>query len=168
MGSKPSKGRGRKTGKPAARARAAVKLDWAIASDYGAARKVQKTIMQSVRAARFDEHSVFAINLSLEEAMINAIKHGNGLDKELKVQVECTVSPKQVEIVIEDQGKGFSRKDVPDPTLAENLCKTCGRGILLIEAYMDQVQYSRGGRRVRMIKKNERDGQDARDEGTAK
>ena len=52
------------------------------------------------------------------------------------------------------QGKGFRRSNVPDPCSAENIEKCSGRGILLMEAYMDKVEYSRGGRRVRMIKKN--------------
>jgi len=60
-------------------------------------------------------------------------------------------------IVIEDEGSGFARALVPDPTLEENLEKSSGRGIHLIEAYMNEVRWSRGGRRLRMVKKNDAD-----------
>ena len=59
-------------------------------------------------------------------------------------------------IEIEDEGPGFDRSSVPDPTSEENLERLHGRGILLMEAYMDKVEYSQGGRRVRMVKKNEK------------
>jgi serine/threonine-protein kinase RsbW len=87
--------------------------------------------------------------------LINAIKHGNKHDAKKTVHIEARITDKSAEIIIEDQGKGFARKKVPDPCAKENLLKPSGRGILLMEAYMDKVEYSLGGRRVRMIKKNE-------------
>jgi serine/threonine-protein kinase RsbW len=72
------------------------------------------------------------------------------------VRIEASVSPNETEIIIEDEGPGFERADVPDPTAEENLLKCSGRGILLMETYMDQVEYSKNGRRVRMIKRNAR------------
>ncbi|MBC8105989.1 MAG: ATP-binding protein, partial [Anaerolineae bacterium] len=91
------------------------------------------------------------------EVLINAIKHGNKFDEGKHVHVEWNVTPEQAEIIIEDEGPGFERVEVPDPTLVENLTKCSGRGILLIEAYMSSVEYSNKGRRVRMIKKNDGD-----------
>ena len=76
------------------------------------------------------------------------------VDPRKKVHVEAKVTPKQAEIVIEDEGPGFDRTCVPDPTADENLCKCSGRGILLIESFMDKVQWSHGGRRVKLVKKN--------------
>jgi serine/threonine-protein kinase RsbW len=127
-----------------------------IASDYGDAREVQRLIRDEVERAGFDPDSQFAIKLALEEALINAIKHGNKLDKGKLVQVEWRVSPAAVEITIEDEGPGFDRKKVPNPTDETNLEKLTGRGILLIESYMTDVQWSNGGRRVKLVKKNER------------
>lgn len=126
-----------------------------IASDYGDAREVQRLIRDEVERAGFDADSQFAIKLALEEALINAIKHGNKLDKRKNVQVEWHVSPAAVEIIIEDEGTGFDRKKVPNPTDETNLEKLTGRGILLIESYMTDVQWSNGGRRVKLLKKNE-------------
>ena len=129
-------------------------LIFTIPSDLAASRDVHKAIMDRVESLKYDEQSSFAIRLALEEGLMNAIKHGNKLDRSKTVHVEAKVTPRSTQITIEDQGKGFERTDVPDPCATENLLKCSGRGILLMEAYMDKVQYTRGGRRVKMIKKN--------------
>ena len=125
-----------------------------IASDFNAGRDVQERILADVQRHGFSSDSTFAIRIALEEAMVNAIKHGNGLDPAKKVHVESRVTPQRIEITIEDEGPGFQRSSIPDPTVDDNLERPCGRGILLIESYMDSVQWSRGGRRLRMVKEN--------------
>ena len=132
-------------------------MTFTIRSDFSAGHDVQKRILDAVEKAGFNSQSTFAIKLALEEALINAIKHGNKLDVKKNVHIEATVSPTLTEIIIEDEGPGFDRASVPDPTLEENLDKSSGRGILLMEAYMNRVEWSRGGRRVHMVKKNEAD-----------
>ena len=129
-------------------------LVFTIPSDLAASRDVHKAIMDRVESLKYDEQSSFAIRLALEEGLMNAIKHGNKLDPGKTVHVEAKVTPRSTQITIEDQGKGFARTEVPDPCASENLLKCSGRGILLMEAYMDKVQYTRGGRRVKMVKKN--------------
>jgi serine/threonine-protein kinase RsbW len=124
-----------------------------IASDYAAGREVQQRIMDAVECSGFSEPEVFGIKLSLEEALINSIKHGNKLDPQKRVKVECTVKSKFFEISIQDEGAGFEREKVPDPTAEENLTKCSGRGLLLMEAYMDEVKYSDRGRKIYMRKK---------------
>src|SRR4051812_1699910 len=136
------------------RATRAKSLTFTIPSTTLAVREVHKQIMDCVEACHYDEQATFAIRLALEEGLMNAINHGNKLDPKKSVSVEAKVGPKSTEICIEDQGQGFARSHVPDPCAEENLLKCSGRGILLMEAYMDKVDYSRGGRRVRMIKKN--------------
>jgi serine/threonine-protein kinase RsbW len=128
-----------------------------IGSDFSAGREVQRQILASVEKHHFDTQSAFAIKLALEEALINAIKHGNRLDPSKSVHVRARVTDKLAEIIIEDQGPGFDRTCVPDPTAEENLDKCSGRGILLMEAYMSSVEYSNCGRCVRMIKQNGND-----------
>jgi serine/threonine-protein kinase RsbW len=132
-------------------------MTFTIRSDFSAGHDVQKRILDAVEKAGFNSQSTFAIKLALEEALINAIKHGNKLDLKKNVHIEATVTPTVTEITVEDEGPGFDRDCVPDPTLEENLDKCSGRGILLIEAYMNRVEWSRGGRRVHMVKKNEAD-----------
>jgi serine/threonine-protein kinase RsbW len=130
-------------------------LQFTIPSVPAAIHDVHKRIMDEVERHHYGEQSAFAIRLALEEGLMNAVKHGNKLDASKTVHVEAKVTPKQTEIVIEDQGAGFERKDVPDPCAEENLLKCSGRGLLLMEAYMDKIQYTHGGRRVKMIKKND-------------
>jgi serine/threonine-protein kinase RsbW len=132
-----------------------------IASSYDDAREVQRLIRDEVVKAAFDDDSQFAIKLALEEAIINAIKHGNKLDLTKRVQVEWKITPEIAEIIIEDQGPGFNRDSVPNPTEDSNLEKLTGRGILLIETYMDNVEYSKGGRRVRLVRYNRNRGRES-------
>ena len=138
----------------AARHNGKLPLTFTIPSLLGATRDVHKRIMDEVERNKYGEQSSFAIRLALEEGLMNAVKHGNKSDSKKTVHVEAKVTSKAAEIIIEDQGKGFRRSHVPDPCSAENIEKCSGRGILLMEAYMDKVEYSRGGRRVRMVKKN--------------
>jgi serine/threonine-protein kinase RsbW len=130
-------------------------IEATIPSDFIAGRDVQKRILDDVAAAGYNAEATFAIKLALEEALINAIKHGNKLDPGKKVRVWAKVTPATCEIHVEDEGPGFDRKSVPDPTAEENIEKCSGRGILLMEAYMNSVAWDRGGRRVRMVKKND-------------
>jgi serine/threonine-protein kinase RsbW len=125
-----------------------------IPSDFDAARDVQERILRDVEQYGYTDESTFALRIALEEAMVNAIKHGNGLDPDKKVHVESKVTPRRVEILVEDEGPGFDRSNIPDPTHDDNLHKPSGRGILLIEAYMDSAQWSKGGRKLRMVKEN--------------
>jgi serine/threonine-protein kinase RsbW len=131
------------------------RLTFTIASDLAAGREVQNQILDEARRHGFHGQSLFAINLALEEAITNAIKHGNGLDPKKQVYVEAKVTPGRAEIIVEDEGSGFDRRHIPDPTVEENLEKCSGRGILLIETYMNRVRWDHGGRRVRMVKVNE-------------
>jgi serine/threonine-protein kinase RsbW len=129
-----------------------MKRAFTIPSDFNASRDVQVKVMQDVNAAGFDEETIFAIRISLEEAIVNAIRHGNRMDASKQVHIESQVSRGRCEITVEDEGTGFERKRIPDPTSTENLCRPNGRGILLIESYMTNVRWERGGRRVWMVK----------------
>ena len=132
-------------------------LEFNISSNHAASQDVQKQIMAAVARHGFNEQSTFAVRIALEEAMTNAIKHGNRLNSKKKVHVKVKVTSKEAEIIIEDEGPGFDRAAVPDPTLQENLEKCSGRGIHLIEAYMNEVDWKNGGRKLRMLKRNEPD-----------
>ena len=114
--------------------------------------RIQQQILDSANRHGFKEQCLFALKIALEEALVNAIKHGNKQDATKQVTIEAAISPGKAEILIEDQGPGFDRSAVPDPLAEENLEKPSGRGILLIESYMTHVTWDLGGRRVRMIK----------------
>lgn len=132
------------------------KIHLVIPSDFPSMRDVQGKLVSAVEAHHFDGDAVFAIKLALEEALINAIKHGNKLDTSKNVTVDAVISNDKAEFVIRDEGEGFRRKDVPDPTADLNREKSSGRGLLLIEAYMSDVSYSDKGRRLKMVYKRKR------------
>lgn len=121
-------------------------------SEFAEARKAQDQVISTVARYHYDDESVFAIKLALEEAVINAIKHGNRFDKKKTVELTARIGEDRVEIEIEDQGQGFDRRSVPDPLADENIERLHGRGLLLMEAYMNSVEYSNGGRRVRLVR----------------
>jgi serine/threonine-protein kinase RsbW len=129
-----------------------MKHSFTIPSDFTACNDIQLRIMEDVEQNGFDSESIFALRIALEEALVNAVRHGNRLDPRKKVHVEAEVTRGRAEIVVEDEGPGFDRGTVPDPTADENLCRPSGRGILLIESYMSDVSWERGGRRLRMVK----------------
>lgn len=125
-----------------------------IASNLEAARAVEKAILREVARHGYDEAATFAIKLALEEGLNNAIKHGNRYDSEKSVEVHFDIDGERASVTITDQGEGFDLSAVPDPTADENLEKPCGRGIMLMCAYMDEVRYNEKGNRVHMVKRN--------------
>lgn len=137
-------------------------LRFIIPSDFAESRQVQSRILEELQRYGYAPDAIFAIKLALEEAIINAIKHGNKFDPAKVVRIEAHVSPQQTEIIIEDEGAGFERSSVPDPTADENLHSLHGRGLLLMESYMNEVNYSRGGRRIRLVRRNNGHGQQQR------
>lgn len=91
--------------------------------------------------------------VALDEAFVNAIKHGNKYDADKLVRVIAEVSKKEARFTIEDEGEGFDVNNIPDPLDPENLFKTSGRGVLFIYNIMDEVNYNARGNRLTMVKK---------------
>ena len=121
-------------------------------STWEAVRKAGSRVLAEVAKQDYDEHSAFAIRLALEEGLNNAVKHGNKMDASKEIVLDYDVTPQRVEIVITDEGEGFDPKAVPDPTLDENLTKPYGRGIMLMKAFVNRVEFSERGNSVRLIK----------------
>ena len=121
-------------------------------SEVSIVKEASRKVLQYIGQETASEAILFDIKLCFEEALINAIKYGNKLDKTKTVNVDISKGSNKIEIVVTDQGKGYDFSKVPDPTREENLEKTNGRGIFLIIQLMDQVIYERNGSRVRMIK----------------
>lgn len=126
--------------------------DLRIPSQPAEAKRVQEEIEILLKASQYGEHDIFAIKLAVEEALVNAIKHGNQLDQRKKVQITYRILPERFEIHITDEGTGFDPCDVPDPTTPEYLERPCGRGLMLMRHYMNEVAYNERGNSVRMCK----------------
>jgi serine/threonine-protein kinase RsbW len=101
---------------------------------------------------RFDiSEDVFGnILVALNEAVTNAIYHGNKSDPSKKVHLEYRHSPNTITFTIADEGPGFDYYNLPDPTAPENLEKECGRGVFLMRHLTDQLIFSENGRVVEL------------------
>lgn len=119
------------------------------------ARRVLGEILEDVRAQGYDGDAYFAIRLSLDEALTNAVRHGNGCESEKTVTVEYTIDQEEFRISVTDQGPGFQPHHVPDPTCDENLERPSGRGVMLMKAYMTRVDYNDAGNRVTLVKRRD-------------
>ncbi len=112
----------------------------------------ENAILPVLHNMGYGERAIFAVKLALEEAAINAIKHGNQLDDTKKVQISFALDENQAIIAVKDEGEGFDPGAVPDPTTDEGLLATSGRGLTLIRAYMDEVRFNEKGNEIIMIK----------------
>lgn len=136
--------------------RAPTTRSMAIASTPFAIVEVCEWILPKLEANNFSQEDIFAVHLALEEALINAIKHGNKMNPDKEVKIDYSVSSDKVEISMTDQGDGFNPEVVPDPRLGENLYKNEGRGLLLMQSYMDVVEFNKRGNHVRMVRYKEK------------
>ena len=109
-----------------------------------------------IRTCGASEELAFGIEMALREAVTNAMVHGNHEDESKSVEVIFNCHDNELEIEVRDQGEGFDPANVPDPTKAENLLKTSGRGIFLMRTFMDEIEWlnrPEGGTTVRMTKR---------------
>ena len=123
-----------------------------IPSDTAAGMAVQNRILDTLEGMGYTDRDLFGMRLALEEALVNAIKHGNKLSDDKVVKVACKLSGRSARVVIRDQGEGFDPGEVPDPTAEENLDRPCGRGIMLMRSFMTEVTYADRGREVTLVK----------------
>jgi len=123
-----------------------------IPSQMSAGMAVQDRVIGLMQDLQFSMRDIFAMRLSLEEAISNAIRHGNRFAVDKQVWIRCELSELQVRVVIRDEGEGFDPEQVPDPTLAENLERPSGRGLLLMRAYLSTCNYSDSGRCLTLVR----------------
>ncbi|MBL9147887.1 MAG: ATP-binding protein [Phycisphaerae bacterium] len=112
---------------------------------------VQSRVADSLAHFKYEGTEQFAIRLALEEGLTNAFRHGNKNDPAKSVRFLCRISAHEAYFEIEDEGPGFDPETVPDPTSDENIEIPSGRGIMLIRAYMSEVEYLKPGNRLRML-----------------
>lgn len=93
--------------------------------------------------------------IALDEAFVNAVKHGNKFDANKLVRITADISAQEARFTVEDEGEGFDIQAIPDPLDPANLFKTSGRGVLIIHNIMDEVKYNERGNRIEMVKKKD-------------
>jgi len=104
----------------------------------------------------FDEYDASWIELSVHEAVINAITHGNKSADDKQVDVKFIFEPKALTVFVRDRGEGFDPDGLPNPLDPENLLNPTGRGIFYMRTFMDDVRFERhaaGGMEI-VLKKN--------------
>lgn len=121
-----------------------------VDSEYSQCQAVRDQIIALARSARYCERSLLALQLALQEAFVNAVKHGNENDASKKIWVDFSVRPSLVRVRIADEGEGFDPDAVPDPTAPENLVTPGGRGLLLMRQFMSRVQHHGCGNTIEL------------------
>jgi len=109
-------------------------------------------MLARLKEKRYSKDDIFSIHLAVEEAFINAVKHGNKMDLDKKVEFCYQIDNEKVEISVKDQGKGFDPDQIPDPRCGDNLFKPSGRGLFLIRSYMDEVKHNDKGTCLKIVK----------------
>ena len=123
-----------------------------LPSERGASRLIMEELLDQLGTHGWSPSDIFAIHLAAEEAIVNAIVHGNKLDAGKVVHVSCLVSPSVARIEVTDEGAGFDPSSVPDCRLEERLEAPNGRGVMLMRTFMTRIEYNDRGNRVLMEK----------------
>lgn len=123
-----------------------------INSDLLQYNGVTKKLVALARHHGFDNYELFAMALAIDEALVNAIKHGNGCDASKRISIEYAVDVSEVYVKIVDEGGGFDTEALLDPLLPENQTRDSGRGVYLMRSLMTEVAYNATGNQVEMWK----------------
>lgn len=132
------------------------KIEFEVPSYVSLMHDILDYLMKRVEKSGVVNPETSNLFVALDEAFVNAVKHGNKFNSEKLVRITVEVSKEEARFTIEDEGEGFNVNEIPDPRNPENLFKTSGRGVLFIYNIMDEVTYNERGNRLTMIKrKNE-------------
>ena len=118
--------------------------------------EVCRQILPKLEDYDFSKEDIFATHLALEEAFSNAITHGNKMDPGKEIRIDYSLYPDKVEISVTDQGDGFKPEAIPDPRFGKKLYEPDGRGLLLMQSYMDVVEFNERGNSVYMVRYKEK------------
>jgi serine/threonine-protein kinase RsbW len=102
-----------------------------------------------------DDDDLYRVGIAIRECMVNAVVHGNRYNSRKKVHLKVERTADRLTIVVRDEGEGFDPNAVPDPLAGENLLRGSGRGVMLMQSFMDEFQISQGqpqGTEVKMVK----------------
>ena len=131
------------------------RFNMVIPAEPAAIPAITEGVTQMLSQKGWPEEEAVRVELALQEALANAIRHGCKNDCTRQVQCMVTVDDtNEITIVVRDPGGGFDPKVVPDPLAPENLLKSSGRGVFLINELMDEVAFADGGRQVQMRRRN--------------
>ena len=134
---------------------AAQTVEEELASTLESVDQASETVLRTAREMGFDEDEQHRIEISVRECMVNAVVHGNCYNARKKVKLVIARTADRLEIRIADEGEGFDMSKLPDPLAEENILRQSGRGVLMIQAFMDEFHVQQRnplGTEVRMVK----------------
>jgi len=129
------------------------KIEFELPSDLALMNGVLEYLQERVAKLGLIRPERSNLFIALDEAFVNAVKHGNKSDPSKLVRITAELTPQEASFTVEDEGEGFDIKQIPDPCDPANLFRTSGRGVLLIYNIMDEVEYNAQGNRVKMVKR---------------
>jgi serine/threonine-protein kinase RsbW len=130
-------------------------LEKVLESTLESVDTAEHTVLGEAEALGFDEDELHRVGIALRECMVNAVVHGNRYNAKKKVHLKVVRTPQSLTVVIGDEGEGFDPAALPDPLSGENLLRGSGRGVMLMQAFMDEFQISPRepqGTEVKMVK----------------
>ena len=133
------------------------KIDLELPSDLTLMNSVLEYLLDRVAKLGLIQVEQSNLYVALDEAFVNAVKHGNRNDPGKLLRVTAELSAHEAIFTVEDEGDGFNVREIPDPCDPANLFKSNGRGVLLIYNIMDEVEYSERGNRLKMIARPKRE-----------
>jgi CheY-like chemotaxis protein len=131
------------------------KIDFELPSDVSLMNGVLQYLTERVSKLGIIKPERSNLFIALDEAFVNAVKHGNRNDPAKMVRITAELSAKEARFTVEDEGNGFNLQEIPDPCDPANLFKSSGRGVLLIYNIMDEVKYNARGNQLTMVKRPE-------------
>ena len=123
-------------------------MEYRIPNNLTEIYDLEAKILGDVERTGYDENSRFAIRLALDEALVNAHKHGNREDPQKQLLVQVEITDERVEIAVEDEGTGFDQSHLLDPRKGDRLGRLNGRGIFLIRQFMSSAHFNKAGNRI--------------------
>ncbi len=124
-----------------------------IPSSLPIAHQYLETFLQALKDAGWDGRDYFHVQMASEEALVNAVTHGNKESPDKQVEIELYISPDVVNMRIKDEGAGFKPESLPDPRSEGRVDMVHGRGVWLIKEMMSEVHYLGSGNEVIMIRR---------------
>lgn len=131
------------------------KVDTLLDSTLDSVDEAETAVLGVAHEIGFDEDEMHALGMAVRESMVNAVAHGNRYSARKKVHLTVSKASDHLTVIIADEGEGFDLSALPDPLADENLLRQSGRGLLLIQAFVDEFQVRRrepSGTEVRMVK----------------
>lgn len=130
-------------------------LETLLESTLDSVDAAEALVLKAASDVGFTEDDLHEIGMAVREAMVNAVVHGNRYNFNKKVHLNVAKQPDQLQVRITDEGAGFDQSHVPNPLEEENLLRQSGRGLLLIQAFVDEFEMHHVpplGTEVKMVK----------------